>query len=125
MEMAGLGKLSPNMMMIGFQEKWFTCSDDANDFVKTLQAAFDLHLSVGVLRVQGGLDLSSMGLTKVLDNIGYHIFVSKARESMWYWIDRWLEDLFYSCQTFLSLISTPTGFLHWGLVTRWAQLLIT
>ena len=77
MEMAGLGKLSPNMMMIGFQEKWFTCSDDANDFVKTLQAAFDLHLSVGVLRVQGGLDLSSMGLTKVLDNIGYHIFVSK------------------------------------------------
>ena len=74
MEMAGLGKLSPNMMMIGFQEKWFTCSDDANDFVKTLQAAFDLHLSVGVLRVQGGLDLSSMGLTKVLDNLGYHIF---------------------------------------------------
>ena len=65
MEMAGLGKLSPNMMMIGFQEKWFSCPDDATDFVKTLQSAFDLHLAVGVLRVGGGLDLSGMGHTKV------------------------------------------------------------
>ena len=29
-----------------------------------------------------------------------------------------------SIQSFLSLISTPTGFLVWALVTRWAQLLI-
>ena len=29
-----------------------------------------------------------------------------------------------SCQTFLPLISVPTGFLDWGLVTTWAQLLI-
>ena len=30
-----------------------------------------------------------------------------------------------SCQIFLPLISTPTGFHDWGLVTRWAQLLST
>jgi hypothetical protein len=60
MEMAGLGKLRPNMMMIGFQEKWWACPDDADEYVKTLQAAFDLHLSVGVFRIQGGLDLPSV-----------------------------------------------------------------
>jgi solute carrier family 12 sodium/potassium/chloride transporter 2 len=66
MEMAGLGKLRPNMMMIGFQEKWWACPDDADEFYKTLLAAFDLHLSVGVLRVQSGFDLSSMGPSKVV-----------------------------------------------------------
>ena len=29
------------------------------------------------------------------------------------------------CQAFLPLISAPTGFLDWGLVTRWAKLLLT
>ena len=33
--------------------------------------------------------------------------------------------LLYSCQIFLPLISVPTGFNDWGLVTRWAQLMIT
>ena len=31
----------------------------------------------------------------------------------------------FLCQTFLAFISAPTGFHDWGLVTRWAQLLIT
>ena len=31
----------------------------------------------------------------------------------------------FLCQTFLAFISAPTGFLDWGLVTRWARLLIT
>ena len=30
-----------------------------------------------------------------------------------------------ACQTFLPLISAPTGYLDWGLVTRWVQLMIT
>jgi len=25
MEVSGIGKLSPNMLMVGFQEKWFSC----------------------------------------------------------------------------------------------------
>ena len=33
--------------------------------------------------------------------------------------------LLFLCQTFLAFISAPTGFYDWGLVTRWAQLLIT
>jgi hypothetical protein len=49
------------MMMIGFQDKWWACPDDADEYVKTLQAAMDLHLSVGVFRIHGGFDLSSIG----------------------------------------------------------------
>ena len=36
-----------------------------------------------------------------------------------------LLPTFSPCQTSLPLISAPTGFLDWGLVTRWVQLLIT
>ena len=36
-----------------------------------------------------------------------------------------LVSIFFSYQIFLPLISAPTGSLEWGLVTRWAQLLIT
>ena len=62
MEMAGLGKLSPNMMLIGFQEKWWACPDDADEYVRTIQSALDLHLSVGVFRIQSGFDLTSIGI---------------------------------------------------------------
>ena len=61
MEVAGLGKLSPNMLLIGFQEKWSSHPEDAREYVKTLQSAFDLHLSVGIFRLQGGFDISSLG----------------------------------------------------------------
>lgn len=52
MEIGGLGKLSPNMMLIGFQEKWSSCSEGASQYVQTLQTALDLHLAVGIFRVQ-------------------------------------------------------------------------
>ena len=36
-----------------------------------------------------------------------------------------LPHFLSSCQIFLPLISAPTGFHDWGLITRWAELLIT
>ena len=59
-ELSGLGKLSPNMMLIGFEEHWWLYPDYAEEYVKTLQIAFDMNLSVGVLRVHGGLDISEI-----------------------------------------------------------------
>ena len=59
-ELSGLGKLSPNMMLIGFNNKWQTDLDHAKDYFKTLKTVFDLHLAVGVLRVQGGFDISEL-----------------------------------------------------------------
>jgi hypothetical protein len=70
MEVAGLGKLSPNMLLIGFQEKWSSHPEDAREYVKTLQSAFDLHLSVGIFRLQGGFDISSLGgLAEAKDDV--------------------------------------------------------
>ena len=61
LELSGLGKLSPNMMLIGFQEHWWIQNPSfTQDYVTSLQIAFDLHLAVGVLRVNGGLDLSDI-----------------------------------------------------------------
>ena len=59
-ELSGLGKLSPNMMLIGFQEHWWMYPRYAEEYFQTLQLAFDLHLAVGVLRVNGGLDISDI-----------------------------------------------------------------
>jgi len=58
----GIGKLSPNMLLIGFQEKWMSSVQDSHDYVKILQSAFDQHLSVGILRVRGGFNLTKMGV---------------------------------------------------------------
>ena len=59
-ELSGLGKLSPNMMLIGFHEHWASNLMDAEEYFKTLQIGFEMHLSVGVLRINGGLDISEM-----------------------------------------------------------------
>ena len=63
-ELSGLGKLSPNLMLIGFHEHWMHEQPnddgygDAEEYYKTIQVAFEMHLSVGVLRINGGLDIS-------------------------------------------------------------------
>jgi hypothetical protein len=62
MQTIGIGKLSPNMLLIGFQEKWMSSVTEARDYVKILQAAFDQHLSVGILLVRGGFNLTKMGI---------------------------------------------------------------
>ena len=59
-ELSGLGKLCPNMMLIGFHEHWATNLMDAEEYFKTLQIGFEMHLAVGVLRINGGLDISEM-----------------------------------------------------------------
>lgn len=59
-ELNGLGKLSPNMILFGFHQGWKEESDRAAEYLKAIQVSFDLHLAVGVLRVNGGLDISEL-----------------------------------------------------------------
>jgi len=59
-ELSGLGKLSPNMVLIGFRDNWMQNLGETEEYFKTLQAAFEMRLSVGVLRINGGLDVSKM-----------------------------------------------------------------
>ena len=44
------------------------CPKGAREYVRTLQVAFDLQLSVGILRLQGGFDISSLGFTDVVSD---------------------------------------------------------
>ncbi len=53
MEMSGLGKMKPNMLLIGFKNNWQSSLTEARDYYKIIQTAFDMKLSVGVLRIPG------------------------------------------------------------------------
>lgn len=60
MELSGLGKLRPNILLIGYKTNWFQCTNDQiMDYFKTIHHAFDLHLSVCMLRVPGAFDYSA------------------------------------------------------------------
>ncbi|XP_040581713.1 bumetanide-sensitive sodium-(potassium)-chloride cotransporter [Lepeophtheirus salmonis] len=60
MELSGLGKLRTNMILLGFQDTWWKKDESAKEYYKIIQTAFDLRLAVGVLRINGGLDVTSM-----------------------------------------------------------------
>ena len=57
--MAGLGKLSPNLLLVGFKSDWKKNLALNNEFVNTLFCAFEQRLSVTILRVKDGFDYSS------------------------------------------------------------------
>lgn len=70
LELNGLGKLSPNMMMIGFKENWRMFPVEAEEYYKAIQTAFEMNLSVGILRVNGGMDISEIvGATERVNKI--------------------------------------------------------
>ncbi|CAJ0960951.1 unnamed protein product, partial [Mesorhabditis belari] len=63
---AGLGRLRPNIVILGFKANWASKIDsmsqkihEINDYFGVIQDAFDCHMGVGVLRNPGfGLDFS-------------------------------------------------------------------
>lgn len=55
----GVGKLRPNMVLLGFMNNWNNRKpEEILDYFNTIHTAFDLHLGVGILRVEPGLDYS-------------------------------------------------------------------
>lgn len=69
LENSGLGKLRPNLALIGFKENWNESADEAKGYFKTLQYSFEVHLSVAILRIQGGFDISNKALSSSLSTI--------------------------------------------------------
>ncbi len=59
-ELGGLGKLSPNMALLGFCSRWREDRVRCGEYFRAVKAALDLHLSVGILRVGGGLDITEI-----------------------------------------------------------------
>ena len=73
-KVAGLGKLSPNSVMVGFKQDWkddpvniikspfqdsiFYFQAGLTSYLQIMFSAFELELSFAILRCQDGLDLS-------------------------------------------------------------------
>ena len=54
MNLSGLGKISPNMVLIGFKNNWKDDLDGLVDYLEILISAFDLHLSSAIIRSKTG-----------------------------------------------------------------------
>ncbi|CAG9772962.1 unnamed protein product [Ceutorhynchus assimilis] len=70
LQVTGIGKLTPNVLLMGYKNDWQNCqSEELLAYFNVLHAAFDHHLSVAILHVKGGLDYSS--LTIDIDETNY------------------------------------------------------
>uniref|UniRef100_A0A0A9WLJ8 Bumetanide-sensitive sodium-(Potassium)-chloride cotransporter n=1 Tax=Lygus hesperus TaxID=30085 RepID=A0A0A9WLJ8_LYGHE len=61
MQASGLGKLRPNIVLMGFKADWNTCDHrDLSMYFNTVHKALDVNMAVAILRLQEGLDYSDV-----------------------------------------------------------------
>ncbi|XP_075979531.1 sodium potassium chloride cotransporter [Anticarsia gemmatalis] len=57
MQAAGVGRLAPNVLLMGFKQDWTDApAQDLVGYFNILHTAFESRLAVAIIRVQGGLD---------------------------------------------------------------------
>ncbi|XP_074603678.1 sodium chloride cotransporter 69 isoform X2 [Brevipalpus obovatus] len=69
----GIGKLRPNIVMMGFKNDWQSCEKhEVQDYFTIIHEALDKHMSICIFRLQTGLDHSRYGrmshMTESSDN---------------------------------------------------------
>jgi hypothetical protein len=70
--LAGIGRLTPNMLLLGFKRDWSKSSDELLQYVTMIKSAFEANLAMGILRVKNGFDYSKI--------IGSEVVVDKKKE---------------------------------------------
>ncbi|XP_075227429.1 sodium chloride cotransporter 69 isoform X2 [Lycorma delicatula] len=61
MHCSGLGKLRPNVVLMGFKSDWATCDrGELAMYFHVMHKALDLYMAVAILRVKDGLDYSKV-----------------------------------------------------------------
>lgn len=55
----GLGKLVPNMVLLGYKNNWVNDLENLDSYFNIIYQVFDMHLAVGILRLKDGCDYSS------------------------------------------------------------------
>lgn len=61
MQATGIGKLRPNILLMGYKNDWQTCGpDELEKYFNVVHKAFDMYLAVAILRVSKGLDYSQI-----------------------------------------------------------------
>ncbi|RWS15025.1 solute carrier family 12 member 3-like protein [Dinothrombium tinctorium] len=59
MELTGIGKLRPNIVLMGYKSNWRDCPpEEVLEYFKAIHCAFDMHMSVCILRLQEGFDFT-------------------------------------------------------------------
>lgn len=59
MQAAGIGKMRPNVLFMGYKSNWQDCTiEEVVEYFNVIHDAFDKHLALGILRLQEGQDYS-------------------------------------------------------------------
>ncbi len=60
LDLCGLGKMGPNVVLMGFKTKWQADVEGTEDYVGTLVAVLESKQALMILRISGGLDASEL-----------------------------------------------------------------
>ncbi|KAH0951482.1 hypothetical protein HN011_002827 [Eciton burchellii] len=61
LQAAGLGKMRPNILLMGYKQDWATCPrENLNMYFNVMHKALDMHIAVALLRLQEGLDCNTI-----------------------------------------------------------------
>lgn len=56
-QLVGIGKLRPNVVLMGYKASWQTCPhSELQEYFDAIHNAFDSHMALGILRLAEGLD---------------------------------------------------------------------
>ncbi|XP_059352273.1 bumetanide-sensitive sodium-(potassium)-chloride cotransporter-like isoform X2 [Daphnia carinata] len=59
--LAGIGKVKPNILMMGYKNDWTTCDRNSLDqYVMTIHTGFEMQVAVAILRLKEGLDCTDI-----------------------------------------------------------------
>ncbi|XP_071844592.1 solute carrier family 12 member 2-like isoform X2 [Apostichopus japonicus] len=60
LQLGGLGKIKPNLVVLGFKNDWATAeAQQVEDYVGIIHDSFDMNLGVAIFRIKEGFDVSS------------------------------------------------------------------
>ena len=67
LQCSGVGKLKPNVVMLGYKYQWMTCNDEElEEYFNIIHEIFDHHMSIAILRLPEGLDYAEYADTDAL-----------------------------------------------------------
>ncbi|XP_046634387.1 bumetanide-sensitive sodium-(potassium)-chloride cotransporter-like isoform X2 [Daphnia pulicaria] len=61
LQATGVGKMKPNILLIGYQSKWKTSQNsEIDEYFTAINTALEMHIAVTILRVEEGLDYTGI-----------------------------------------------------------------
>ena len=60
MDACGLGKLVPNMVLMGFKNDWLSDLESVPGYLDVIHHGFERHMAVGIFKLKDGCDYSSV-----------------------------------------------------------------